>query len=190
MYTHVSRGMLNRLTDGISGLMLATMITSVRQPELSGRLSLPNSTMLIVCGGKSRIGTGVGAPAGPPRNSVPEISSVGDSVTVGRRPGSGGFDVAVGVGVSVGVDVRVGRGVHVYVGVQVGGTSGVGRGVEVSVGGSALVAVASTVSVMLGMICAATGTVGRLTIRPSSNCSPTSTARPRPNVMSTNSRGE
>ncbi len=49
-------------------------------------------------------------------------------VTVGCRPGSGGFEVAVGVGVGVGVLVRVGVAVGVEVGVQVGGKSCVGEG--------------------------------------------------------------
>ena len=47
-------------TDGISGLTLTTMITSVRQPGESGRWSLPSSTMLMVFCGRSISGTGVG----------------------------------------------------------------------------------------------------------------------------------
>src|SRR5512135_2398891 len=102
--------MLNIDTDGTSGLTLTTMITSVRQPPTPGRASLPSSAMLIVLGGRSIMGTGVGT-------SVPVEISVKAAVTVGRSPGNGGTEVGVGIGVSV----RVAVGVHVGVDVQVAG---------------------------------------------------------------------
>jgi len=112
-------------------------------------------------------------------------------VTVGRRPGSGGLDVAVGEGVMVGVLVRVGKGVQVLVGVHVAGKFCTGRksapsGVTVGRGVSVEAAVAD------GMICATIGyaaALDRVVKRPNTTCNPASTTMPTITQIKMNSIG-
>ncbi len=111
-------------------------------------------------------------------------------VTVGRRPGKGGLEVAVGVGVLVGVLVRVGKGVHVFVGVQVAGRFWVGsvlpRGVTVGRGVSVKVAVADGMKRATNGCAAA---LDRLTKRPKMTCMPAKTVTATITQINTNSRG-
>lgn len=117
------------VTEGILGLMLATMTTSVRQPVSSGRLSLPSSTMLIVPGSKSTSAAGSGT-------GVSLMTSVALGVTVAGYKPCGDMGLGVGVGVLVGVElgVSVGRRVLVGMGVNVPVAVAVSVGVCVSVG--------------------------------------------------------
>lgn len=114
------------VTEGMFGLMLATMTVSVRQPELSGRLSLPSSTTLMLPWAKFTNGAGVGT-------GVLVYTMLTFGVTVGGYipRGDTGTGLGVKVGVALGLGVMVGRRVLVGLGVGVKVKVAVGLGVWV-----------------------------------------------------------
>lgn len=123
-------------------LTVTMIMVSVRLESLSSGVSLPNSRMLVVSSGTSKVATAVGTAVGG----------------VGIPSKNGGAAVAVNagsvrgtlVGVCVGATVMVGNGVLVGVGPGVFVPAGVAVGSGVAVSGTVAVSVGDMSSVAVG----------------------------------------